>query len=355
MDGRVYRRILKRTVCNYHAYILKGLLKYLEEEKLIRYDGRSKENKEVLDVTSLGDDKTRMIEVFDKLSSVYKKCEEFEYMKAYRYCYLYKINNINYNKITEYVIKDKAIMFKNNKTLQDKISPIIQHPTIKEEDRKIYFKFSLKLDSKLAGKDAMKHIVLAIIHKDQNLLEIREDVIPTVYNALDNAYATYARSTKGFICEMLEADADNLDLQSIIRHMKNKKIDEVKVASVKLKRQGAEAVLDGSGNDEMELPILDELKSILKEEIFDSDDINIKNIKDRLELFIKEVEEVSDLPVAKIFFLHEKYTVEIFHGETESELGYLKWKGELKGKEGMDYVTEYIMQCERSIEEELGD
>lgn len=353
MELRTYKRTLKRTVCNYHAYVLKGLLKYLETEKLVRYDGRSKENPKVLDITRFSDDKSKMIEIFDRLSSVYKKCEEFEYMKAYRYCYLYRISNVDYTRVNEYISNNKAIMFANNKKLQDEMSLIIQSPTVKEEEDKLYLKFSLKLESKLAGKDAMKHVVLAVIHKKNGLLEIREDIIPTVYNALNNSYEIYARSAKGFIQEMLRAEINSLDLQSVIRHMKNKKKEEVKVTSIKFRRNGSEALLDGSNNDNLELPILDELKNILKEDIFDKDDNNVKTIKDRLTLFIREIEEVSDLPAARILWLEQNHMVEIFQGETENELGYLKWRGELKGKESMDYVTEYIMQCERDIKEEL--
>lgn len=354
MHTRIYRRILKDTTKNYYDYVLKYFFKYLQEENIIKYHKRHKRVGDAIDISLVADKTEQINKVFEGSTKIYKKCEEFEYEKPYRYCYLYKIKSINYEGIKEYIEKNKAKLFVNDFKTQDSVNEhmIMAMPTIKEHENKIYIKFSIKLDNKVNGKTSIKHIVLAVIHKEYNLLEVRQDAIPMKFNPSSDFYENNTRSAVGFIGVMLNAQTDPLDIESIIRYMKKNKQDEVNITSVKYKKNGATALLNGSGNENFQLPIIDELKGILSENIFNIENEHVNKIKDRLKRFINEIEELSGLPAATILWKKEKYQVDVFDAEEAEELSYLKWDGQLKGRESIEYVTEYIMQCERAIDEE---
>lgn len=345
------RNIIKRTFYNQHAYVLKDFYQYLEGLNLVYRDGRKTKHSSLVDITGMKDDKLILDHLFKNLKWIYKRCEEFDYVKGYRYSYLFKLADINYLGINEYFAQNKAIRFTSDNRINDNlVSQILDKPTIKETDSHIYFKFSLKVNSFVPNTKALKHTVLAVLHKDAEVLEVRQDIIPATHNNSSNFYETHARSANGFVCNILNASYEIVDIQSIIKYMKSRKMDEVSISAVRLLRDGTEATLDSCGNQNMILPILGELNNVLEEDIFKSDIEQVALIYARLKLFIREIEERSALPAAKVYWKETGDTVTLIHESAESELSYLKWIGNLKGKEEMNYVTHYIIGCRNEIE-----
>lgn len=356
MEQRIYKKIMRRTLhVNYTDYLLKDFFKYLASEKLIRYDGRSKKSSEILDVTHLCSEKDKLNYIMDCLPYWTKMVEKYEYERPYRYTYLYKISEESINIIQEKMSQGKFVNFTNNKKCNDEVQLVLMDPTYREVDNKIYLKFSLRLESKLKANEPIKHTVLVVIHTDLRMLEVRQDTIPMAYNPIDRFYESNAKSIKAYLLGLAHIDVENVNLQAIIRYMKNTKSDEVKITSIDMARGGTRATLDSATNENRELPILDEIKHILTEDIFNDTDPKVIAIKDRFKSFIYEVEELSAVPSAKAYWEAKGYQVNISDGETEKQQPFIRWVGELKGRESMDYVAKYIMQCEGEIEAEFCD
>lgn len=360
MDQRKYRRIYKRVTkttleVNYTDYVIKDYLKYLADQNLIRYDGRSKKNEALVDVTSLKSERSKLEYVIQNLTQWVKMLEKYEYERSYRYSYLYRISNESINKIKGALDKGKFIVFTDNNKINDELYTLMANPTYRELDDKIYLKFNLKLESKLKSNSIIKHTVLVVIHKELEALEIRQDTVPMQYNPREKFYQSNALAVKAYLLSLGVTDVKNADLQAIIKYMKKNKKDEVKITALDMARGGARASLDSASDEKMELPILDEIKHILSEEIFNDTDDKVVAIKERFESFIYEVEELSTLPAAKSYWVDTGYLISMCDGELEGEQPFVRWLGGLKGRESMDYVAKYIIQCENELEAELCD
>ena len=356
MPTKLYREVQRRTIHDeYSVYSLSKLLKKLEDESIVRNDKRKKKNDELIDITNLSSEKEKISYLFNELPGMAKKCEEFEYERGYRYIYLYKYTNINLDKINSLVEENKVQLFTNNDVCNDRLVSTIGYPTYREIDNVIYLKFSMKLKSKLTDEDSIKHVILVVINRNNNLIEIRQDAVPIEYNPKDKFYNINTRAVRSWLESFLDATIERIDLQAITKYMKSNKTDEVKITALSLKRNGMKAELDSANNTDLMLPILDELRNLIDREPIFMIDKNTQGIKILLENFIEEIEETSDLPAAKILWLNNDYKVDAYHGEVIEDIPFLKWKGELKDKESIDYVTNYIIQCEKELREELED
>lgn len=351
-----YKEIIKTTVHGeYSVYSLEKLLKKLVNDGLIKNNKKKKYSEERIDVSGFSGEKSKIDYLFKNLDVMSKKCEEFEYEKSYRYNHVYGYESINFNKINE-LIKEKRIIIKtDDNKCNDKLSSIIAHPTYINTADKVYLKFSMRLISKVDDSEDLKHPVLVIIHKNYNFIEIRQDVVPMKYNPIEKFYNANSRSVRGWLEKYLECKVTDFDLQSVTKYMKSNKQEDVKITALKLKRNGMTAELDSANNSDLMLPILDELRmKIDSESIFELDK-NTKRIKKILEDFIEEIEETSDLPAAKALWKEKKYKVMLVHAEKEKDVSLIRWIGELKDKESMDYVTEYIIKCKGELDQEFQD
>lgn len=356
MAQEKYNKIQRKTIQDeYSMYSLARLLNKLEDDNLIRNDKRRKKNETLLDITKINSEREKVSFLFDRLPLMVKKCEEFEYDRAYRYIYLYKFKQINLYKLEELLADGIIQQFTEGTECDDYLSRVVSHPTYREIEDIIYLKFSMELNSKLANDESIKHVILVVIHKNNNLIEVRQDVIPIEYNPKERFYNINARSVKGWLNSYLDAEIENIDLQAITKYMKSTKQEDVKITALSLKRNGMTAELDSANNSELMLPILDELRNMIDTEQIFLIDKNTITIKGMLENFIEEIEETSDLPAAKILWLDNGYKVNAYHGDVEGDIPFLRWIGELKDKESIDYVTNYIINCERELREEFED
>ena len=287
-----YKDIIKTTVHGeYSVYSLDRLLKKLVNDGLIKNSKKKNYPEERIDVSSFSGEKSKIDYLFKNLDVMPKKCEEFEYEKAYRYNHVYGYKSINFNKINE-LIKEKRLVVKtDDKECNDRLSSIIAHPTYINTPDKIYLKFSMRLISKVDNSEDLKHPVLVIIHKNYNFIEIRQDVVPMKYNPMDKFYNSNSRSVRAWLEKYLECTVTDFDLQSVTKYMKS----------------------------------------------------------------TKEIEETSDLPAAKALWKDKKYKVMLVHAEKEKDVSLIRWIGELKDKESMDYVTEYLIKCKGELDQEFQD
>lgn len=357
MDFRAYKDIVRYTFSEeYPLYFLEMFIQKLQNKGLIYNDKRKGFNKELLNLTTLNNSKEKINYLFENLNEMVKKCEEFEYERAYRYSYIYKIKEFNIETVYKLIDAKKVVLFTNDNQSNDILDIQAPIPTCRIDDHNIIFKFNFGLKSKVEeDTNTIKHVVLAIINTKLGTFEIRQDVIPIRYQKSEDFYTDRVKEIRAWIISSLECKLVYIDFQAIVKYMKSNKKSEVRVTAMKIERDGMVAELDSAKNTNLNLPILDELRQkIYSEEIFDMCE-ETRKIRKMLEEFIVDIEENSLLPAAKILWKNKNYELSSYHDKVEGQEGFLKWNKSLKDKESMDYVAEYFIKCERELIESLDD
>ncbi len=356
MNRDEFKTIMQKTIeqC-YPEYTWTGLFKYIENKGCIRYDGRKSLKQNQIDISNLQTNKDKLDYLFNHLHNIVLMCEGFEYEKAYRYSSIFKYNSINLENIESMFKCQLARKFDENEASNDELYECFKKPTIKIDGNKIYIKFSLKKINKIDENIAIKYSVLTIIDKEYRTIEIRQDILPIQYQTIEKFYAHNIIEVKEWLRYHLKVTIEELDLQAITRFMKSKKTDDVKVTAMRIRRAGMLADLDAASNADLTLPIIDELRTIIKKNAIFTNNTTGRDIKKILETFMMDIEEKSDLPSAKILWIEKKIQIHMYHGEVEGEVPLLRWLGELKDKECMDYVTHYIINSEKELRAELED
>ncbi|MBR9649460.1 hypothetical protein [Clostridium tyrobutyricum] len=352
-ESNNYENVIKNTFRKeYPIYLLEVFLKNLDNEGLVYNDKRKNKNDCLLDISTFSKEKNKLEYLFKNMNGIVKKCEEFEYRRGYRYFYIFRIGDYDNNIIKSLINNKKVVVFTDDLISNDFMDTIIRKPTYKTDNGKIIFKFNLELKSKLDEENSIKHTILAIINPKLKIIEIRQDVVPIMYQTSDDFYIGKVLDIKTWILTNLCCSIDNIDFQAVAKYMKSDKKDDVIITAVSIKRDGMKAVLDSASNIDLTLPILDELRNkIDSDEIFNLDDKNVKNIRQSLINFIEEIEENSDLPAAKILWKEKGYKISSYHDEVGGKSCSFKWIGELKDEESMNYVTEYLIECEKELRE----
>lgn len=355
MEFIEYRDIVRHTFLEeYPVYFFDMFIKELEKDNIIYNDKRKSYNEALLNISMINNAKDKLKYLFENVNNIIKKCEEFEYQRAYRYSYLYKIENFNKGIIETLKHQEKIVEFSDDSLYDDMIQNVINRPTIKEDNNINIFKFSLKLTSNIEDDSPIKHTILAIVDENLSTLEIRQDIVPVKYQNKEDFYTDIAKRVKTWIKSCVECDIQPIDFQGTIRYMKANKQNEIKIAALRLEKDGMLAELDSAKNPNLDLPILDELREMISLEIFDKDE-NTKSIKTMLADFIKDIEDNSLMSSAKVIWKKEGYELISYHEKTENEECYFKWRKSLKDREAMDYVTRYSMQCENEFIESINN
>ena len=351
MRNEINKRLLQKTILEeYPVYMQMDLLNFLEKEKLIHKNSRKKKSENLLDVTEIPTVRKRLEFIFEKLNNIYRKCEEFEYLRAYRYFTIFKFNEIKDNIIDELLDDESIIKYGEDEF----ISFTAQKPTVKIENSKIIFKFNFYLTSKDDKDDKIKYPVLVVLDKQEKIVEIRLDSVKFKYKDKEKFYKENIDKVKAWIESILKINVETIDFQAISKYIKENKSDEVIITALKMRRNGTMAVLDSASNEFLTIPILGELKELLKENnemFFKSEDT--KEIKNILDKFVKNIEETSELPSVKILWYERKIKIVVLEAYKDSDYSLLKFLDELKDGECMDYVTEYFIKCEEENRKQL--
>jgi len=357
MNFEEYKKIIKYTFLEeYPIYFLEMLMKKLSDESIIYNDKRKNFSKELMDLTQFTNEKEKMEYLFNNANSIIKKCEEFEYERAYRYSYVYKFNKIDYNLIKELSNEDKIVKFSEDDQSNDVLDTLIKKPTYKMNDEEILFKFNVELKSKIENEQqSMKHVILVRIDRNLNTIEVRQDVVPIKYQNYNNFYIQKLREIRAWIQSYLKCKLEELDFQAIARYMKTNKQADVKITAIRIERNGMIAELDSAKNSDLEIPILDELRKIIdSKEVFNANEQTLE-IKKILENFMTDIEDNSLMPAVKILWKCFGYEISSYHDKVEGQECFIKWNKTLKDKESMDYVAKYFIKCEGELREELED
>lgn len=359
MNDEEYKDYLTNTIEHiYPDYLNRKMLKKLTKEGIVINDKR-KSMPGQLNITSV--DVSFIEKLNEKFISIMKSnesgkavevMETFEFHKQYRQCFYFSIDGeVNYdiieNDIDNKLKFDLQTNIENNSYVQ---------PKTKIKNDRIYIKYNHFFDNIDSIK--IKFVVLVIIHKISNIIEIRMDKIPVDFKRNNNIYANIVDETLNKLETKLDVKCIALDVSAIVQFIKQRKKD-VKICAQKMMRNGSVAYLESSekivGEDtDLVIPILGELEELIytHEELFCKDE-NTKSIRRILTEFINKIDINSDLPNVKLLWQDKNIKVGIYNSYKDKDYSLILYVDELEDKEDkMDYVREYIVSCYRELEKE---
>lgn len=347
----IYREHLTATVLeNYPKYVQKNLIKGMEKQNVVKTKQRtSSENS--LDLSEVPEEE-RLVAGIEKSQSVIRYLEKAEFIKSYKYAVIFNISNFDDTILDD--LQEKGVLhdFHSENYTHDILFDEKTYKTVKPTKfilgNVIVLKFSRLLTGFTTGgtKKQIKYPILAIFFKHLGVLEIRFDQVRNYFQEDDYFYHKQVEFVLDWIKDNVECEIENINLTPIIESIRKKELDEVNVhAQAMSLKSGGKAVLETGINENSILPLLGELKELIKanEELFNKC-IAVKHL---LENFILETELTSDLPWISLIWKGEnkaKGTIVKFkHNYMNQGYTLLQYYGIETTMERMNNVTEYII------------
>lgn len=341
--------IFKSTVLDsYPSYTKKIILKQAVNEGLIinnkkRSPQMTLNFTDSIDVTAdetLDDKLKHMLESENILALI----EEYEYRKPYRHFCYFEYTFLNIQKIQQLVENGKVNVFdkKEQRAVDD-----LKKPTIYILGETIYIKFSYMLQND-AG-NTIKYIMLAVIDKENSLLEIRFDQVGIAYKNSYTFYKSKVAEILDFLKINIQLEVIDIDFKAVVDYMKSEK-DDITIVAQRMTRNGTTAYLEAYEDEAGIIPILGELDKFIEEqkELFEQND-STRKIRDRLRDFLNKIEVKSDMPVVKIRIDESGIKFGITHKYKDTDYSLFMIYGELIREEMMSSVKEYVMQCYKEV------
>ncbi len=343
------KRIFKNTILDiYPSYTKKVILKQAVNEGLI-INNKKRDKQLTLNFTDsldVSDDETidekfkHMLESENILAMI----EEYEYRKPYRHFCYFKYTNLNVEKIEELVKNNLVNIFdkKEKKTVDD-----TEKPTIYLLGELIFFKFTFVLQNDTGSK--MKYVMLAIIDKENEVLEIRFDRVGIAYKNSHNYYKDKIAYIVHYLNKYIGLVTSDIDFKAVVDYMKSEK-DDITIFAQRMTRNGTTAYLEAYEDEASIIPILGELDAFIEEnkDLFERDN-NTLEIKAKLQTFRHEIEVKSDMPLVKIRMDESGIKFGITHNYKDTEYSLFMLYGELIGEEMMSSAKEYLMRCYKEL------
>lgn len=260
---------------------------------------------------------------------------------------LYSIDNFQHDRIQYLIDSEEIFPFSENIEVYDHISFISQKPTVICVENKIMFKFSHEKKTIIGDEEEkiIKYVVLAVLHTDANLLEIRFDPIKGIFKSSEDFYKKIVSSIKAWCGHKLFLNFQNIEYKPVVKKLVdiyNSNEETAEVIPYKRAmnlKTGSKVMFDIDANKSMVVPILGVLRNLIRnnKEEFDKSPI----IYAMLKKFIDEIED-SDVPKASLFWRTKGILLGITHGYKDTEYSLFQYYGELKDSEVMDFVTRYL-------------
>lgn len=339
------KSIFKSTILDiYPSYTKKVILKQAVNDGLIINNRKSSDQMTLnfTDCIDVSNDETlddKIKHILDS-ESILAMIEEYEYRKPYRYFCYFKYSSLNIEKIEE-LVKDKRVNVFAKKA--QKPTDDCENPTIYLLGELIFLKFSYMLQNDTGNM--IKYVMLAIIDKENKILEIRFDRVGIAYKNSHNYYKDRIAEILNYLKENIDLETSDIDFKALVDFMKSER-DDITIVAQRMTRNGTTAYLEAYEDEASIIPILGELDSFIESEkdLFDIDE-NTRAIRDKLQAFRREIEDKSDMPLVKIRMDESGIKFGITHNYKDTEYSLFMLYGELVGEEMMGSVKEYIVRC----------
>lgn len=350
-----FDELIKYSVFNtYPDYAIDEILDVFEEKKMIKTKKRIS-NKNTDDKVDGVIDVSAILKSKDKLNYFLKNNNEFDFSefilnyewdKGFRHAVLLEIERFNIDVLNKCIEKGNIIEVKDEKPSH--ICEYISKPILKIIGENYMLKFPL-VKNGIINDDKIikiKYPVIVVIDPINNLIEIRFDKIKTVFQRTKkNFYEDLIKGVVGWLKGYLKLKTKQLELKPQIQNIIDKYNENMEEAEVIPMRRdvalksGSKVVLDIDANKNFIVPILGDLKFIMKN--YKDELKNIPLLKLELEKLIKTVEE-GDVPKLSLFWRKAGIMVGITHSYKESEYSLFQYYGEITDSRMMDYVREYF-------------
>ncbi|WP_407545345.1 hypothetical protein, partial [Priestia sp. HNGD-A6] len=356
-----YQEHLKSTIQEmYPKYAQRKLLKDLEKLKVINLKKNKTSTEDtILDLSTI-EEQEQLTTGIVKRDEVTRHIERDEFLKSYKYAVLFNVSSIEEDtfiqlkesgKIHNFFAKDYS-----HDIIYDGITYNSIKPTMYTMGNVTILKFSKLLTGYVPGtgtKKQIKYPILAVYLKHLGVLEIRLDQVRTYFQEDDFFYHEQINFILKWFQENIDCDIENINLPPIIEHIGKKDQDEVNVhAQAMSLKSGGKAVLETGLNENYILPLLGELKELIKsnEDLFEKS----PEIKLLLDKFISETESTADLPWISLIWKGKNKTkgniVKFKHNYMNQGYTLLQYYGLQTDMEKMDNVTEYIINNKNEID-----
>lgn len=345
-----YKKLLTATIVEFYPkYMQENLLKGMEKKDVLSLKKRKNSiGDDILDLSDVIETTDQISQAIDHKDAAVKYIEKDEFFRPYKYSAIFLINEIDGSLFEELVKNDEMYDFFdprfNNDFSSNKIDWV--KPTMYSIGNTIMLKFSKTLtgyNSKTGVLQQIKYPIIAIYSKSKGILEIRLDSTRSIFRVGEHDFYEFQiHSVLNWFTKKLQAKVSMINFPPIIEFIKNNRISEVVVDAQSMAfRNGGKAVLENGINDNYVLPLLGELKELIKanEELFDKS----PEIKVLIDRFITEAETLSDLPWVTLLWKSDKTKVKFIFGTHDDTFTILQYYGRKSDMEKMDYVTQYII------------
>ncbi len=273
-----------------------------------------------------------------------KEFEINEFIKDYKHSVLFESEL--FNNVLDKIEKEEIIRGTEEKLLFSETNK----PVFYKDDERIYMKFSKMYSAihpTLGTEILLKYPIIVVFHKKLALIEFRFDILKRFFlDDNDNeTYCILVDDIKKYIEEKYNCKLVGVDLDFMITACKNS--DDIKLIAQFMKLStGGSAQLEVGDNKEYVLPLIGELRDILIEN--EADLAQVPKLKDILEQFMYEKEEMSDYPWIEVLWKNDIKTrsihIKIIFDYMNKGYGLIKhyYSSVLVGMERMNYVVEYI-------------
>jgi hypothetical protein len=363
MSEQDYQKYLIETIEEtYPKYYQNKLLKKLENKGIISFSKDLLTTDEMVDLSTVEEKDYLKTTILNNENAI-KVIEESEFTNQYNYSVLYHFDEFPQNVLDQLTDRDEVKDINKESHDHDQLfseasDEII--PTKFVSENVIILKFSRLLTGYLAisgpNKRTIKYPILAILFKDLNVLELR---FGKVKGYLKNNDEFFYRKQIDLVTEWIEqklqCELTAINLTPVVDFISKQDQDEVNVSAQAMNlATGGKAVLDTGVNDDFVLPLLGELKELIKanEILFNGN----KEIKDLIENFILELENTSDLPWISLTWRNEAKTkatkVKFNFNYMNQEYSLLQYYGNKTEMERMNNVTRYLIENKRAFEQQ---
>ena len=237
------KEIFKNSILDiYPSYTKKVLLKQAVNDGLI-INNKKRNAQMTLNFTDsidVSEDET----VDDKLKhildsdSILAMVEEYEYRKPYKHFCYFEYVDLEIEKIEELVKAGKVNVFdkKSQQPTDD-----FEKPTIYLLGEFIYLKFSYKLQNDVGS--TIKYVMLAIIDKENKILEIRFDRVGIAYKNSYTYYKDKIAKILDYLRENINLNISDIDFKAVVDFMKSE-CDDITIVAQRMTRNGTTAYLE---------------------------------------------------------------------------------------------------------------
>lgn len=340
------------TISNYPAKNVQHLKKIFVKAGIAQIDEQfCIENVQVESVDVRDLETASQVEACIKSSlKAVKLFEKWEFEKDFKYSVLFETADFD---IALQSVNETIQQVSETEDEENNIFDGLEHPIKYSNDAQIFIKFNISYAAinPLTGEELfLKYPVLIVFHTLEKIIEFRFDslrkyFIPekseqTIYADLVNDLKTYCNTYLNI--ELIALDLDFMTTES------NQQSEFKVISQYRKLSNGGNAQLDVGNNQDYVLPIIGELKELLKRNVIELE--KVPSLKEELEQFIFENDELADYSWIEVMWENELKTrnirVKFIYNYRNSGYCLLQhyFSTVLIGMERMNHVVKYISQ-----------